>query len=415
MLAWGRALRRCLLRSRNARELLTGLCDLGIATLGADGAEAWRFDRSTRSLRRMRSARDPSAGAGPLSAVPLDAAGWRRLLMAGGGAFRSHEAWRACCLGASHPAAEAEAPPTTPPNREACLVGCPVGSWRQPLGWITWRYEDGDAVPAAMADLVAEIAAWTPVILGLRRTVRITRRRVSFTRAERFTVLSARGLVHDLDNALLPLRCRIEVLDSQVQAMAAKHTLSGVAAGLDHLQELAADLRNRLDGAASASGDAALRLGEWWRSARSAVEAILPASQSLRLHLPSNLAVAAVRDVRLTQAVGNLVSNAAKAASRGGSIAIVATAVGRRWIELRVEDDGPGIASDSKATPDGHAASTRNGGGVGLGLAIVRSVAEECGGDFRIGPRPGGGTVATLRLPRADRTPCRNPRGGARR
>ncbi len=402
--AWGRALRRCLLRSRSSKELLKGLCDLGIRTLGANEAEAWRFDRESWSLRRMPSPLRSSRERATLAVVPIDPSGWRRLLMASGGLFRSHEAWRSICgrpSGNGHHQGEPSANPT---GDDACVVGCPVGSWQQPLGWVTWRFEVARQVPPAMADLAAEIAAWTPVVLGLRRSVRITRRRVASKAVDRLTMLSARGLVHDLDNALLPLRCRLDLLALQVRAAAAKQTLSGVAAGLEHLQDLAADLRNRLDRAEASPERIELRLSEWWRTARSAVESLLPPSQSLAVDLPADLGTVAVREVRLTQAIGNLVSNAAKAAGRDGCISLAASAHRRDWIEVRVEDDGPGIAPSAAQVAAGHDAAGRgNGRGVGLGLAIVHGVAKECGGAFLIRPRRGGGTVAILRMPRADR------------
>ena len=54
-----------------------------------------------------------------------------------------------------------------------------------------------------------------------------------------------------------------------------------------------------------------------------------------------------------------------------------------------VEDDGCGF------DPDGH-----EGRGEGhFGLAIMRERALGCGGDCTVGPRPGGGTRVTLRMP----------------
>ena len=46
-------------------------------------------------------------------------------------------------------------------------------------------------------------------------------------------------------------------------------------------------------------------------------------------------------------------------------------------------------------------ARARAHGGAGLGLAIVRAVAEAHGGTVEAGDRPGGGASVTIRVPRA--------------
>ena len=68
---------------------------------------------------------------------------------------------------------------------------------------------------------------------------------------------------------------------------------------------------------------------------------------------------------------------------------------------MHVDDDGPGIAPEDRervfepfirAEPG----RSRETGGVGLGLAIVRSVAEWHGGAARIGPSPLGGARVSI-------------------
>jgi two-component system, NtrC family, nitrogen regulation sensor histidine kinase NtrY len=100
---------------------------------------------------------------------------------------------------------------------------------------------------------------------------------------------------------------------------------------------------------------------------------------------------------QLDQLLLNLVKNAADAcADNGGGVRVRWTA-GPQWMEIRVEDDGPGI-SDTKnlfvpfftTKPDG----------TGIGLALSRQIAEGHGGTLHLEPGPGGrGAVARLRLP----------------
>jgi signal transduction histidine kinase len=108
---------------------------------------------------------------------------------------------------------------------------------------------------------------------------------------------------------------------------------------------------------------------------------------------------------RLEQVFFNLVSNALKFTPEGGRIAIDARAAGP-VAEIRVTDSGSGIPPEFlphvfDAFRQGEA--TRRGGGVGLGLSIVRALVHAHGGDIRAESEgPGHGATFILRLPLAD-------------
>jgi two-component system OmpR family sensor kinase len=107
--------------------------------------------------------------------------------------------------------------------------------------------------------------------------------------------------------------------------------------------------------------------------------------------------------VRIRQAIGNLLDNALAHTSPGGRVTIEAALVdGAMFLEVR--DTGQGFpaeflarAFEPFARPD--ASRSRTDGGVGLGLAIVRAVAEAHGGAAEVRNRPEGGASVLLRLP----------------
>jgi two-component system cell cycle sensor histidine kinase PleC len=108
--------------------------------------------------------------------------------------------------------------------------------------------------------------------------------------------------------------------------------------------------------------------------------------------------------VRLRQAVINLVSNALKFTAEGGIVDIRIEHV-EDGVDVVVEDNGEGISADKLPIimePFGQAESSyaRVHGGVGLGLPIVKSLAELHGGRFSIESELGHGTITRLHLPK---------------
>jgi len=105
--------------------------------------------------------------------------------------------------------------------------------------------------------------------------------------------------------------------------------------------------------------------------------------------------------LRLEQALGNLVDNALR---HGGGRVELAAAAADGAIELHVRDGGAGFppgflerAFDRFARAD----PARGGGGAGLGLAIVRTIALAHGGSAHAANRPPEGADVWLALPRA--------------
>jgi signal transduction histidine kinase len=114
---------------------------------------------------------------------------------------------------------------------------------------------------------------------------------------------------------------------------------------------------------------------------------------------PSGLRIRADR-IRLEQALGNLVDNALR--HGGGRVNLGATAADGR-VELHVEDEGRGFPPaflEHSFERFSRAEAGRAGSGAGLGLSIVRLIAEAHGGSAAAANPTTGGADVWLVLPR---------------
>ncbi|HVE87203.1 MAG TPA: sensor histidine kinase, partial [Myxococcales bacterium] len=101
------------------------------------------------------------------------------------------------------------------------------------------------------------------------------------------------------------------------------------------------------------------------------------------------------------QIATNLLSNAIKYGV--GRPIEVEVAADREQVHLSVSDQGIGVNPRDAARifqRFERAVSARHYGGLGLGLYIVRQIAEAHGGQISVASRPGGGSIFTVVLPR---------------
>ena len=204
---------------------------------------------------------------------------------------------------------------------------------------------------------------------------------------EKDRMLGALG--HDLRTPLASLRLRVEAMEPEVERDAAVAKIEEMAAMLEDILALARTGRargrlNRLD--ATALAEAVVR--DFADQGRSVVF-----TQSPRLVADADAGL-------LRRAVANLIDNALAYAGE----ARVCVADAGETVEIRVEDDGPGIPAGSledvlRPFHRLEASRSRETGGAGLGLAIVRSIAEGHGGTLRLENRTPHGLAAVIVLP----------------
>jgi PAS domain S-box-containing protein len=228
-------------------------------------------------------------------------------------------------------------------------------------------------------------------------------------------------LAHELRNPLAPIRNAVSVLqrldDHDPDAKnRARSLIAIVERQAKHLIRLVDDL---LEVSRISRGKVELKKERRDLAGiiRHAVETSQPhiqaAGQRLTIELPSSPVILDADPVRLAQVFANLLNNAAKYTENGGSIWLKAERSGDEVI-VSVRDSGMGISAEMLPrvfdlfTQSSHALG-RAQGGLGIGLALARSLVHLHGGQIQAWSEgPGHGSELTVRLP-----PCEARSGDA--
>jgi two-component system CheB/CheR fusion protein len=221
-------------------------------------------------------------------------------------------------------------------------------------------------------------------------------------------------LAHELRNPLAPIRNAIDIMKAKEAGTdpAVIKAREMLDRQVDKMSRIVADL---LEAAKLTRKDVELRLSPLVlqsvleRSTELLQYAIRARGQTFALSVPREPLHVRGDATRLEQVFGNLLENAVKFTPEGGRIevkvAAQATDAGQREAVVSVKDSGVGIAPQLLPRVfdlfvQGDQSLDRSGGGLGIGLSLVRSLVQRHGG--RVSAHSEGvgkGTEFTVRLP----------------
>lgn len=196
------------------------------------------------------------------------------------------------------------------------------------------------------------------------------------------------GVSHDLRTVLTRFRLQLAVLGKQEDTT----DLEGDVSEMEHM------LEDYLDFAQGDGGETAVPCNA--HDILKTLQSDLSRSGHVSTLDFEGDPVVEIKPNAFKRCLANLIHNAHR---HGQTVAIKARR-GERYLKIKVEDDGPGIAPEDRENvfrPFFRLDDARNQdvGGTGLGLAIARDIARGHGGDISLSESRYGGLCAAVRIP----------------
>jgi signal transduction histidine kinase len=210
---------------------------------------------------------------------------------------------------------------------------------------------------------------------------------------------------HELRNPIAVIRTNVDVAlsDPRTPPEELRETLAVVGRASERMGVLVDDLLLYARRGASAERMADIDLGQLVDET-AADFTVTGAARKITLARQTEPGLMVMGDpVALRQALANLTANAVRLAPEGSTVTLAA---GRRdqWVWMACADEGPGITAGDQARVfdrfwQGDRVRGRAQGRSGLGLAIVRQIAQAHGGAVGLRSAPGLGSVFSVWLP----------------
>jgi two-component system CheB/CheR fusion protein len=255
------------------------------------------------------------------------------------------------------------------------------------------------------------------VVLFMDITERLQLQR-QVSQAQKFEALGqlSGGIAHDFNNMLGAMLGNAELVARQLD-----HAPAGkLRAYLDQIGQVGLRAKELIQQMLAFSrgvpGEVAEVIDPAWVTEEtcSMIRSLLPASIALEFFGERGLARVRIDRVNLQRVLLNLALNARDAMGGSGKLAITVqrAVLGSRlcrichqdvegeWLEIRVTDDGPGIAPDVEAKIfDPFFTTKKPGSGSGMGLSVVLGVLRSFGGHVLVESNVGEGSTFRLLLP----------------
>ncbi|MGC4000879.1 MAG: PAS domain S-box protein [Anaeromyxobacter sp.] len=269
--------------------------------------------------------------------------------------------------------------------------------------WVLHR--DATGAPAAVVEVNIDVTERTRAEAALRRAHAL------LSEADRQKTHFLAVLSHELRNPLAPIRNGIHLLGhAPADSEPGRRALEVLRRQAEHLTRLVDDL---LDVTRISAGKIELQrqrveLREVVRGSIDDARGLFERAEvQLREEVATGPAWVDADPTRLAQVIGNLLHNAQKFTPAGGAVTVRLEA-GGLGARLRIRDTGAGMPPGREHEmfepfAQGDQGVARTKGGLGLGLALVKSLVEMHGGLVRARSEgPGRGTEFVVELPLAE-------------
>ncbi len=257
----------------------------------------------------------------------------------------------------------------------------------------------GEPLRATDQRVLEAFAVQTSLVLEYRRLKARDERAAALESAEATSTAVLRAVSHDLRTPLATMRASVDgLVAGDLPEEDRRELVASVASSTDQLERL---IDNLLDLSRLQTGLLKPQL-----QARS-LDEIIPlalaghAADAVALEVDESAPMVLTDAGLLERVVANLVGNAVRVSA--GTPVRVQAHVLRETVEIMVVDRGPGVpptARERMFEPFQRLDDT-SPGGLGLGLAVARGLAEAIGGTLSAEDTPGGGLTMVLAVPRA--------------